>query len=62
MTLINYRSSDGEDGVRHLSDVLTFHQIDSLEEINVRYSVFHTSFLESESHERYLLLGSDIIS
>lgn len=48
LSLINYRSSDSEDGVRHLSDIFTFNQVDSLEEINIRYSIFHTGFLEPE--------------
>lgn len=46
--LINYCPSDGEDGIRHLSDIFTFNQVDSLEEINVGYSVFHAGFLEPE--------------
>lgn len=48
ISLINYRATDGEDGVRHLSDIFTFDQVDSLEEINVGYSVFYAGFLEPE--------------
>lgn len=46
LSLINYRSSDSKDGIRHLSDIFTFNQVDSLEEINVGHSIFHTGFLE----------------
>lgn len=49
MTLINYRPSNGKDGICYLSDIFTFHQIDSLEKINIRYTIFYTGFLKSEN-------------
>jgi len=54
LLLINYRSTNSEDGICHLCDVFTFDQVDSLEEINIGYSVFYAGFLESKKRNRIL--------
>jgi len=48
LSLINYRPTNSEDGIRHLGDVFTFDQVNSLEEIDIGYSVFYAGFLESK--------------
>lgn len=57
-SLINYRSSNGKDSVRYLSDIFTFHQIDSLEKINIRYTIFYTGFLESENQNIHFFINT----
>lgn len=61
ISLINYRTSNSEDSVRYLSDIFTFHQINSLEKINIRYAIFYTGFLESENSSKsfYQYVQSD---
>jgi len=47
ITMIDYRSSNGENGVGYLRNVFSLYQIDCLEEVDVGHSVLHAGFLKS---------------